>query len=140
LAKYEDQLKSAGTYSKFYEDAFEPNKMNTLPTCKSGSFADGSDVANLATDIANRTAELSDKLTVLAAEETRRKAEAEAKAKAEAEAKAKAEAEAKAKVEAEARAKVEAAKKKTTITCVKGKLTKKVTAINPKCPAGYKKK
>ncbi len=31
-------------------------------------------------------------------------------------------------------------KKKTTITCVKGKLTKKVTAINPKCPVGYKKK
>ena len=30
--------------------------------------------------------------------------------------------------------------KATTITCVKGKLTKKVTAINPKCPAGYKKK
>jgi hypothetical protein len=29
---------------------------------------------------------------------------------------------------------------KTTITCVKGKLTKKVTAIKPKCPAGYKKK
>jgi hypothetical protein len=31
-------------------------------------------------------------------------------------------------------------KKKVTITCVKGKLTKKVTAINPKCPSGYKKK
>jgi hypothetical protein len=30
--------------------------------------------------------------------------------------------------------------KKSTITCLKGKLTKKVTAINPKCPAGYKKK
>ena len=30
--------------------------------------------------------------------------------------------------------------KKTTITCVKGKLTKKVTAIKPVCPAGYKKK
>ena len=30
--------------------------------------------------------------------------------------------------------------KKTTITCVKGKTTKKVTGINPKCPAGYKKK
>lgn len=29
---------------------------------------------------------------------------------------------------------------KTTITCVKGKLIKKVTAVNPKCPAGYKKK
>jgi len=28
--------------------------------------------------------------------------------------------------------------KKTTITCVKGKLIKKVTAFNPKCPAGYK--
>ena len=27
-----------------------------------------------------------------------------------------------------------------TITCVKGKLTKKVTAANPKCPTGYKKK
>ena len=31
-------------------------------------------------------------------------------------------------------------KKKTTITCVKGKLTKKVAAVKPKCPAGYKKK
>jgi hypothetical protein len=30
--------------------------------------------------------------------------------------------------------------KATTISCVKGKLTKKVTAVNPKCPAGYKKK
>jgi len=30
--------------------------------------------------------------------------------------------------------------KKTSITCTKGKTTKKVTAINPKCPTGYKKK
>jgi len=30
--------------------------------------------------------------------------------------------------------------KKSTITCIKGKVTKKVTALNPKCPAGYKKK
>ena len=30
--------------------------------------------------------------------------------------------------------------KKTSITCVKGKSVKKVTAINPKCPKGYKKK
>ena len=30
--------------------------------------------------------------------------------------------------------------KATSITCVKGKTTKKVTAVNPKCPAGYKKK
>jgi hypothetical protein len=33
-----------------------------------------------------------------------------------------------------------AAAKKTTITCVKGKLTKKVTGVGPNCPAGYKKK
>jgi hypothetical protein len=32
------------------------------------------------------------------------------------------------------------ANKKSTITCVKGKTTKKVTSLNPKCPAGYKKK
>lgn len=30
--------------------------------------------------------------------------------------------------------------KATTISCVKGKTTKKVTAVNPKCPTGYKKK
>ena len=30
--------------------------------------------------------------------------------------------------------------KKSTISCVKGKVTKKVTAVKPKCPAGYKKK
>jgi hypothetical protein len=30
--------------------------------------------------------------------------------------------------------------KKTTITCVKGKTTKKVTAVKPACPSGYKKK
>jgi membrane protein involved in colicin uptake len=66
------------------------------------------------------------------------KAEEEAKLKAEAEAKAKAEAELKAKQEAEAKAAAE--KKKMTITCVKGKLTKKVTAAKPKCPVGYKKK
>ena len=51
-------------------------------------------------------------------------------------------AELKAKQEAEARAAAEkaAASKKTTITCIKGKLTKKITAVNPKCPAGYKKR
>ena len=30
--------------------------------------------------------------------------------------------------------------KKTTINCVKGKLTKKVTGVKPKCPSGYKVK
>jgi len=30
--------------------------------------------------------------------------------------------------------------KPRTITCIKGKLIKKVTAATPKCPVGYKKK
>jgi hypothetical protein len=30
--------------------------------------------------------------------------------------------------------------KKTTITCIKGKTVKKITAVKPACPAGYKKK
>jgi len=30
--------------------------------------------------------------------------------------------------------------KTATITCVKGKTSKKVTAVKPKCPAGFKKK
>ncbi len=30
--------------------------------------------------------------------------------------------------------------RKTTISCIKGKLTKKITAVNPKCPKGFKKK
>ena len=33
-----------------------------------------------------------------------------------------------------------AASKATTITCVKGKTAKKVTAVKPKCPSGFKKK
>jgi hypothetical protein len=63
--------------------------------------------------------------------------EANTKAKADAEAKLKAEAAAKIKAEAAAKA---ASSKKVTITCVKGKLTKKVTNVSPKCPTGYKKK
>jgi hypothetical protein len=80
-----------------------------------------------------------------AAEEARVKAELEAKAKAEADAqalaKARAEAEAKAKAEAEAKAAAQS-KSKTlkTITCVKGKVVKKVTAVNPKCPKGFKRR
>ena len=35
---------------------------------------------------------------------------------------------------------IAAAGKKATIICVKGKLTKKVTGVKPKCPAGYKVK
>ena len=68
------------------------------------------------------------------------KAAAELKVKQEADAKAaadKAAAELKAMQEAAAKA---AVTKKTTITCVKGKITKKVTSVKPVCPKGYKKK
>lgn len=72
-----------------------------------------------------------------AKQEAEVKAAAELKTKQEAEAKAaKAAAELKAKQEAEAAA----AMTKSTITCIKGKLIKKVTAVKPVCPAGYKKK
>lgn len=63
----------------------------------------------------------------LAAQELKAKQDAEAKAVAEL----------KAKEEAAAKA---VAQKKITITCVKGKLSKKVTAVKPKCPSGYKLK
>ncbi len=73
-----------------------------------------------------------------------RQAKSDAVARAAAELKAKQEAE-EAIVAAEQKAKEEAAAKaaatkKTTITCAKGKSTKKITAIKPKCPSGYKAK
>ena len=74
-----------------------------------------------------------------AKQEAEAKATADLKAKQEAEAKVTAEKAAAAKILADAKAKA-AATKKITITCVKGKLTKKVTEIKPVCPKGYKKK
>jgi hypothetical protein len=71
------------------------------------------------------------------AAELKAKQEAEAAAELKAKQEAKAAAELKAKQEAEARA---AAPKKTTVTCLKGKLVKKVTGVKPVCPKGYKKK
>jgi membrane protein involved in colicin uptake len=72
------------------------------------------------------------------------KAKQEAEAKAAADLKAKQEAEARVAADKLAADKLAAAKlasmKKTTITCVKGKLTKKVTAVKPRCPTGYKVK
>ncbi len=68
---------------------------------------------------------------------TKTEFQANQEAKAKQEADAKAAAELKAKQEADAKA---AALKKTTITCLKGKLVKKVIAVKPVCPTGYKKK
>jgi M6 family metalloprotease-like protein len=77
-----------------------------------------------------------------AAAELKAKQDAEAKAAAELkatqDAEAKAAAELKAKQDAEAKALAE--KRKKTITCMKGKTAKKVTAVNPKCPSGFKRK
>ena len=72
------------------------------------------------------------------AAELKAKQEAEAKAAAELIAKQEAEAKAASELKAiqDAQAKA-AALKKATITCVKGKLIKKITAIKPKCPSGY---
>jgi len=72
-----------------------------------------------------------------AAEKAAAEKAAAEKAAAEKAAAEKAAAEKKAKQEAEFKVSLQ---KKTTITCVKGKLTKKVTAVKPMCPGGYKKK
>ena len=102
-------------------------------------------------DLVSQSAQLKSKI----AQEVASKAQADAdlKAKQEADEKAaKAAADLKAKQDAEAKEAADkiaaeqlaatkaAAKKKTTITCVKGKSKKKVTAIKPKCPSGYKKR
>jgi hypothetical protein len=99
---------------------------------------------------AKQEAEAKASAELKAKQEAEAKAAAELKAKQEAEAKAAAELKAAgekiisdAKAEAArilAAAKAAAAKKKITITCIKGKLIKKVTAVKPVCPAGYKKK
>jgi hypothetical protein len=68
------------------------------------------------------------------------KQEAEAKAAAELKAKQDAEAKAAAELKAKQEAEAKAAAQKKTINCVKGKLSKKVTAFKPKCPSGYKLK
>ena len=90
-------------------------------------------------------AEAEAKLQAIQKAEAEAKATAELKAKQEAEAKAAAELRAKQEAEAKAAAAEKAAtvtatKKKITITCIKGKTVKKVIAVDPKCPKGFKKK
>lgn len=77
-----------------------------------------------------------------AKQEADQRAAAEANAAADLKAKQDVEAKTAAdKIAAEQLAKSKAAaSKKTTITCVKGKLSKKVTAVKPMCPSGYKKR
>jgi hypothetical protein len=125
-------------------DAININDAAAITSARVGLDALGANAQLLVSNIL--TLELAEKkllsiqksaAEIIAKQEAEAKAAAELKAKQEAEAKAAAEL--KAKQEAEAKAKA-AATKKTTITCVKGKITKKVTAVKPKCPVGYKVK
>jgi regulator of protease activity HflC (stomatin/prohibitin superfamily) len=92
-----------------------------------------------------------EELELKASQELELKIRAEAEANAAAEVKAKQEADAKAAAEklvADAKAEAlkilaaakSAALNRNTIICIKGKVIKKVTAVKPKCPTGYKKK
>jgi V8-like Glu-specific endopeptidase len=126
-----------------------PTGFATRPGCAKGlegNFHSGGTAIAYKTDLLSeaemvvekmKTDELRAAAELKAQQEEMAKAAAELKARQEAEAKAAAEL--KAKQEAEAAAKL-AANKKTTITCINGKLTKKVTALKPKCPTGYKVK
>jgi len=109
--------------------------------------------AKVAAEIAKKEADAkvaADKATAeIAKKEADAKAAAELKAKQEADAKIAADKAAGEKIIADAKAeaarilaaaKAAAAKKKVTITCIKGKSVKKVTAVKPVCPKGYKKK
>jgi hypothetical protein len=128
-------LNLSGDAQRIYEQKYLKSKNDRIAKALADAKAIADKAAADAKAIADKAAaELKVK------QEAEAKAAAELKAKQDAEAKAaidKAAAEMKAKQEAAAKA---AATKKTTITCVKGKLTKKVTAVKPKCPVGYKVK
>jgi len=91
-------------------------------------------------DAAKAVADAKSAAELKAKQEAEAKTAAELKAKLEAESQADAALKAKQEADAKATATKIATAKKTTITCVKGKLVKKVTAVKPKCPAGYKVK
>jgi flagellar biosynthesis GTPase FlhF len=116
------------------KDFTEVKRLATEADAKAKQEAEAKAAADLK---AKQEAEAKAAADLKAKQEAEAKAAAELKAKQEAEAKAAAEL--KAKQEAEAAAKAAAAKK-ITITCVKGKTIKKVTAIKPKCPKGFKVK
>jgi hypothetical protein len=116
------------SYSGFGSRPFSLDEFLKLPSCKS------SNTLNILEDMFYRFGyqldELATKAAILAADKAAAdKAAAVAKAAAD-------------KAAADKAAVVDkaASTKKSTITCIKGKLVKKVTAVKPKCPAGYKVK
>jgi len=138
-----------------------PTGFATRPGCAKGlegNFYSGGTAIAYKLDLLNeaeifvekmKVDELKAEVELKAKQEAEAKVAAELKAKQEAEAKdaaelkakqeAEAAAELNAKQEAEAAAKATSTKK-ITITCVKEKLIKKVSAVKPKCPKGYKKR
>jgi hypothetical protein len=145
LGKYKSSFPDKGAVSIFVvgksagKESLDPNNFGLYsPTDEINNAIDDANVAVAAE--AKVAAELKAKQDAEAkvAAELKAKQDAELKAKQSAEAQAAAELKAKQDAEAQAAAAIAAAKKKTSITCVKGKLTKKVTAVKPKCPAGYK--
>jgi alpha-tubulin suppressor-like RCC1 family protein len=138
----------AGNYTQTFAVVSNQAKIKAAAELKAKQEAEAKAAAELK---AKQEAEANAAAELKAKQEAEAKAAAELKAKQEAEAKAAADkalaekiiADAKleaARIVAEAKSKASAALKKTTITCVKGKLTKKVTAVKPKCPSGYKLK
>jgi hypothetical protein len=158
------RLASAGAWevfsNTFEEVTSSKEQSNLVAELKAKQEADAKAAAELK---AQQEADAKAAAELKAKQEADAKAAAELKAKKEADAKAAAELKAMQEADAKAAAdkaagekiisdaKAEAARilaaakaaavtKKTTITCVKGKLTKKVTAAKPVCPKGYKKK
>lgn len=147
-------LLNYGTTIPFYESLgiFEtdwhklPLPENTCPLTTNSEFS-GNPTACVEKIIPSALARNFTSQEIEQAESAETKRVAELKSKQEVEAKQAAELKAKQEVDAKAAAELKAkqeaeaaAKKKTTITCLKGKLTKKVIAIKPKCPSGYKLK
>ena len=101
----------------------------------------GADPVYLYLDLIKQAEKYVQDAEALAAAELKAKQDADALAAAELKAKQDAEALAAAELKAKQDADKKASMlKKTIITCVKGKSTKKITAVKPVCPAGYKKK
>ncbi len=117
--------------------ATTPNGMNGY-ACGASGDDDGKGGINYTSAVYNHLNILSEAKSFVAEMKVQEQIALEAKALQEAAA------ELKAKQEAEAKAQLEAAtkaiKKTITITCLKGKKVKKVTAVKPKCPSGYKKR
>ena len=139
----------AGNYTQTFAIVSNQPKIKAAAELKAKQEAEAKAAADKAAAElkAKQEAEAKAAADLKAKQEAEAKAAAELKAKQEAEAKAAADKVAGEKIIADAKAEAarilaaaKASAKKTTITCVKGKLVKKVTAVKPKCPSGYKKK